>query len=139
MQENVKIKIPAGAYDGMVLKFGNGGNVGRDGVGDLYVEIEVEPSEKFERRGNDIYSEESIPVHRAVLGGDVQVDTILGEVKLRIPKGTQSGSIFRIKGKGCAVLNSENRRGDHYVRIVVDIPSRLSGKEKELWEELSKV
>ena len=139
MQESVKIKIPAGAYDGMVLKFGNGGNVGRDGVGDLYVEIEVEPSEKFERRGNDIYSEESIPVYRAVLGGDVQVDTILGEVKLRIPKGTQSGSIFRIKGKGCAVLNSENRRGDHYVRIVVDIPSRLSGKEKELWEELSKV
>jgi len=123
----------------MILKFGNGGNVGRDGVGDLYVEIEVEPSEKFERRGNDIYSEESIPVHRAVLGGDILVDTIIGEVKLKIPKGTQSGTIFRIKEKGCVVLDSENKRGDHYVRIVVDIPSRLSGEEKELWDKLSKL
>jgi len=139
MQESIKIKVPAGAYDGMVLKFGNGGNVGRDGVGDLYVEIEVEPSDKFERRGNDIYSEENIPIHKAVLGGDIQVDTILGGVKLKIPKGTQSGTIFKLKEKGCVVLNSDNRRGDHYVRIVVDIPSRLSSKERVLWEELSKV
>ncbi|MDD4382142.1 MAG: molecular chaperone DnaJ, partial [Candidatus Dojkabacteria bacterium] len=140
-QESISIKIPAGAYDGMVLRFRNGGNAGRHGTpnGDLYVEIEVEPSTIFERRGNDIYSQQDIKVYTAVLGGDIKINTILGDVKLKIPKGTQSGTIFRIKGKGCPVLNTEDKRGDHYVRINVEIPAKLNRKEKELWEEISKV
>lgn len=140
-QESIDIKIPAGAYDGMVLRFRNGGNAGRNGTpnGDLYVEIEVEPSNMFERRGNDIYSEENIKVHVAVLGEDIKIKTILEDVKLKIPKGTQSGTIFRIKGKGCPVLNEEDKRGDHYVRINVEIPTKLNKKEKDLWEEISKV
>ncbi len=140
IKEEFNIKVPAGAYDGMVLRFRGGGNVGRNGgqSGDLYVEIEVEVSKNFERRGNDIYSEISIPVYVAVLGENVSVKTIFEDVKLKIPKGTQAGTIFKLKGKGCPILNSKNSRGDHYVRVNVDIPTRITGKEKKLWEELSK-
>jgi molecular chaperone DnaJ len=138
-EERFIVKIPSGAYDGMVLRFRGGGNAGRNsGIpGDLYVEIEVEASEKYERRGNDIYSQESIPVHIAVLGDTIEVETIFKKVKLKIPKGTQPGTIFKLKGKGCPVFNEEEKRGDHYVRINVDVPTRLSRKEKKIWEELA--
>jgi len=138
-EETFTVKIPAGAYDGMVLRFRGGGNVGRnDGAaGDLYIEIEVEASEKFERRGDDIYSQESIPVHVAVLGDTIKVETIFKDVKLKIPKGTQPGTIFKIKGKGCPVFNEEDERGDHYVRVNVDVPTRISRKERKLWEQLA--
>ena len=86
-----------------------------------------------------LYSEENIKVHVAVLGEDIKIKTILEDVKLKIPKGTQSGTIFRIKVKGCPVLNEEDKRGDHYVRINVEIPTKLNKKEKDLWEEISKV
>lgn len=137
--ETVTVKIPAGAYDGMTLRFRGGGNAGRNNgtSGDLYIEIEVEASEKFERRGNDIYSQESIPVHTAVLGDTIEVETIFKAVKLKIPKGTQPGTIFKLKGKGCPVFNEEDKRGDHYVRVNVDVPTRLSKKEKKIWEELA--
>jgi molecular chaperone DnaJ len=140
-EESFSIKIPAGAYDGMILRFRGGGNTGRNNgsVGDLYIEIEVEASEKFERRGNDIYSEQAVPVYIAVLGGNIEVETITGFVKLKIPKGTQSGTIFKLKNKGCPIFNSSGDRGDQYVRVNVDIPERLSREEKQLWDELSKV
>lgn len=138
--EDMKIKIPAGAYDGMVLRFREGGNAALDGeYGDLYIELEVEPSEKFDRRGNDLYSVESIPIHTAVLGGTVEVETIDGKVKLKIPAGTQPGTIFKIKGKGAPILRKENARGDLYVKVNVDIPKRLKKEEKRLWEELSEL
>jgi len=135
--EDLKIKIPAGAYDGMVLRFREGGNAGMNGeYGDLFIEVEVEPSEKFDRRGNDLYSVESIPVHIAVLGGKIDVETIHGDVKLKIPSGTQSGTIFRIKGDGAPILRKEGSYGDLYVRVDIDIPKRLSKEEKKLWKEL---
>jgi len=136
--ENVKIRVPKGAYDGMILRFREGGNAGVSGgtFGDLYIEIEVEPSNMFDRRGNDLYSIESIPVYTAVLGGNIQVETIEGDVKLKIPKGTQSGSVFRIKGEGAPILGKENVKGDLYIRVDVMIPEKLSKKEKELWEKL---
>jgi molecular chaperone DnaJ len=136
--EKMKIKVPAGAYDGMVLRFRGGGNAGRRGgeAGDLYIEVEVEASTEFNRRGNDIYSEVEIPVYTAVLGDTIKVRTILGDVKLKIPKGTQSGTIFKIKEKGVPVLGSDDKRGDHYVRVVVDIPTKLSREEKKLWEKM---
>lgn len=137
-EENVKIKVPAGAYDGMVLRFREGGNAGMgdSAFGDLYIEIEVEPSSKFERRGNDIYSIESISVYTAVLGGEISVEKVGGVVKLKIPKGTQSGSVFRIKNEGAPVLGKSGK-GDLYVRIDVRMPQRLNREEKKLWEELS--
>lgn len=138
VEEAVNIKVPAGAYDGMVLRFRGGGNAGRNGgtAGDLYVEINVEASSKFERRGNNIYSEIEIPVYTAVLGDVVKVETIFEDVKLKIPKGTQPGAIFKLKGKGVPLFNSPKDRGDHYVRVNIEIPTRLNRREKELWENL---
>ena len=138
-REDVKIKVPAGAYDGMTLRFRGGGNAGHNGSGhgDLYVEIEVETSDIFERRGNDIYSDVSIPIPMAVLGGEVNVDTVAGNVLLKIPKGTQAGTIIRLRDKGAYILNEKGKRGDHYVRVNLDIPTRLNRREKELWEELN--
>jgi molecular chaperone DnaJ len=137
-EKKMKVKIPAGAYDGMILRFRGGGNAGRrNGIsGDLYIEIEVEPSQEFERRGSDIYSMEEIPLYTAVLGGNIQVNTIDGEVKLKIPQGTQPSTVFRIEDKGAPVLGKEGKRGDHYVKVKVEIPSRLSRKERKMWEEM---
>lgn len=137
-EQKVKIKIPKGAYDGMQLRFREGGNAGPFGSppGDLYVIVEVEPSVKFDRRGSDLYSTESIPVHTAVLGGKIAVETVEGTVNLKIPKGTQSGTIFRIKNEGAPVVGEESRRGDLYVKIEVEIPKKLSREEKRLWEEM---
>lgn len=138
--ENTKIKIPAGAYDGMVLRFREGGNAGLEGnYGDLFIEVEVEPSEKFDRRGNDLYSVESIPTHIAVLGGKIDIGTIFDTVKLKIPAGTQPGTIFRVKEQGAPILGKEGLRGDLYVRVDVNIPKRVSREEKKLWEKLSEV
>ncbi len=138
IEESITVKVPAGAYDGMTLRFRGGGNAGRNGgsVGDLYIEVEVESSSIFERRGNDIYSEVSIPVYKAVLGDTVSIKTVSEDVKLKIPKGTQPGTIFRLRLKGAPILNSEKGRGDHYVRININIPTKLSKKEKEMWEAL---
>lgn len=139
VEESLKIKIPAGAYDGMVLRFRGGGNAGKNGAmaGDLFVELEVEVSKYFERRGNDIYSEVDIPVESAVLGATLEVKSIFEEVKLKIPAGTQPGTIFKLRGKGVHVLNSKDARGDQYVRVNVVIPKRLGRREKELWKELA--
>jgi molecular chaperone DnaJ len=135
----VKIKIPKGAYDGMVLRFRESGNYSNKGnTGDLYIELEVEPHNNFERRENDIYSTESIPVYTAVLGGTISVDTVHGNVKLKIPNGTQSETIFRIKQKGAPILGRYDENGDHYVKVIVDIPKKLTREEKKLWEEFSK-
>jgi molecular chaperone DnaJ len=133
-----KIKVPAGAYDGMILRFKGGGNAGPKGTppGDLYIEVEVEPSEEFERRGNDLYSETNIPIYMGVLGGETEVNTPYGEVMLKIPKATEGGSIFRVRDKGMPVLGREDEKGDLYVKTNFEIPKRLSRKERKLWEEL---
>ncbi len=140
-RENEKIKIPAGAYDGMVLRLRGGGNAGPKGTpsGDLYIEIEVEPSREFERRGSDIYTKEGIKIHVAVLGGNIKVNTPYGKVTLKIPKGTESGSIFRIREKGVPILGKDGMKGDLYVRIELEIPKKLSRSEKKLWEELGAI
>jgi len=137
-EEEISIKIPAGAYDGMVLRFGGGGNAGRNGgsAGDLYIEINVDSSPKFERRGNNIYSEIEVPIYTVVLGDVVIVETIFEEVKLKIPKGTQPGTIFKLREKGAPLFNSPKDRGDHYVRVNILVPKRLTREEKQLWEEL---
>ena len=139
-KEDFKLKIPAGAYDAMTLRFGGGGNVPPGGgePGDLYVELMVDPHESFERRGDDIYSEVSVDVPTAVLGSTEKVQTILGEVSLKIPAGIQSGEVFKIKRKGAPVIGHPSRRGDHYVKVNVHIPEKLSKEERKIWEMLKK-
>ncbi len=136
-----KIKVPAGAYDGMILRFRGGGNAGPNGTpsGDLYIEVEVEPSVEFERRGNDIYSTMDIPIYVAVLGGNIKVNTPYGKVTLKIPKGTESGTIFKIKEKGMPMLGKPEYKGDLYVRVDLEVPRKLSKKEKKLWEQFKDI
>jgi len=136
--KSVKINIPSGAYDGMVLRYRGSGSAGKNGgtVGDLFIEISVEPHAKFSRRGNDIHTKVNIPVTMAVLGGTLNVDTVVGKVKLKISAGTQSETVLRIKGKGSPVVTHEGQRGDHYVRVIVEIPKKVSKSDKKIWEQL---
>lgn len=140
-EENAKINIPAGVRDGMTLRFRGSGSMGVNGgePGDLYVEIAVEPHEIFERRGDDIYSEVSIPIHTAVLGDEVYVDTIDGDVKLKIPSGTPAGTVFKIKQKGSLIVGKEGSRGDQYVKVDLEVPKKLSRDEKKMWQKLRDV
>ncbi len=139
--EKVIIKVPAGAYDGMVLRFRGKGNESKQGgeTGSLFIEVEVEPDDRFERREFDIYSSQKVSVPLAVLGGDIEVVTIDGNVKMKIPSGTQSGTVFRLKKNGSPILGREGEKGDHYVKIIVEIPKKLSKEQKKLFEQLGNI
>lgn len=137
--EKINIKIPAGVYDGMILRFRGKGSESKDGYesGSLFIEIEVEPDDYFERREFDIYSTQKISVPLAVLGGNIDVLTIDGNIKMKIPAGTQSGTVFRLRESGSPILGKESKRGDHYVKIIVEIPKKLSREHKKLYEHLA--
>lgn len=128
----ITVKIPAGVDTGNVMPLrGQGEHGSNDGpAGDLYVRINVAPSKKFTRKGNDIYIDAHISMSKAALGVEITVPTVDGDVKYAIPAGTQSGTKFRLKGKGVPRVNS-NIRGDQYVRVVVDIPKNLNDKQRE--------
>ena len=129
--EKLKVKIPAGVENGAVIRLAGEGEVGARGgeAGDLFVHISVEPSREFERRGADIFSTQKIALVEATLGNEIAVKTVHGEVKLKIPAGTQPGTNFKIKNYGAPKLNS-SERGDHFVKIVVEIPKNCREKKK---------
>ncbi len=128
----IKVNIPAGVDTGNVMPLRGQGNHGtNDGPpGDLYVRINVAPSKKFVRKGNDIYIDTHISMGKAALGTEITVATVDGDVKYTIPAGTQSGTLFRLKGKGVPRVNSSGR-GDQYVKVIVDIPKNLNDKQKD--------
>jgi len=136
-REHIKIKIPAGIDDSQTIKMSGLGNAGdkSGGYGDLFVKIRVRKSKKFERDGYDVYSVSEISIPQAVLGDTVKIETVHGEVNLKIPQGTQSGTKFKLSGKGISKINSSSK-GDHYVEILVKIPKKISRKEKKLFEDL---
>ncbi len=136
--EKVRVKIPAGVDNGSTIRLSGKGEAGMyaGASGDLYVHIKVTPSKKFIRNNYDIHTIVNIHLIQAVLGDDVEVETIHGKVKLKIPAGTQSGKVFKLKNYGVQKLKSDDK-GDHYVKVIVDIPSKLSRKEKELYTQLA--
>lgn len=136
--KNLKIKIPAGVEDGSRIRIPNEGEVGYKGsnFGDLYIRLRVNEDNRFKREGETIYSDLPISFYQAALGTIAEVETIDGQVKLKIPAGTQSGRVFKLKGKGVPVVNSGNR-GDHLVRVHVVTPTKLTKKEKELFKQLA--
>lgn len=135
--EEVTVDIPAGINDGQTLRIRGKGEAGRMGseAGDLYVHIRVAPDPRLVRDGNDLQAEIKVPVADAVLGTEVKVTTFEGDVKLKVPAGTQPGQILRVRGKGMPIVNS-SKRGDLFVKIAVDVPKRVSRAEKKLWEDL---
>lgn len=140
-QENqtVKIGIPAGIENGGIISVSGAGEAGEKGAGtgDLYINVHVRPHPKFSRKGLDILSEEDISFSVAALGGEITIDTVEGRLVLKIPSGTQSGEIFRIKGKGVPDVHGRGR-GNQMVKIIVRIPKKISREQKKIIEELGK-
>ena len=142
--KKLKVKIPSGIRDGAEIKFGGEGEAGPQGLppGDLYLLIRIRPHPAFTRIDDDIYILQEISFTQAALGETIEVETVdpssssgQGAVKLKIPVGTQSGTQFRLRGKGVSRLNGRGR-GDQYVRVQVTIPKKLSRAQKKLLREL---
>lgn len=128
----ITVNIPAGVDTGNVMPLRGQGEHGLKGgsPGDLYIRINVAPSKMFTRKGNDVYIDTHISMAKAALGTEITVSTVDGNVKYTIPAGTQSGTMFRLKGKGIPRVNSSGR-GDQYVKVIVDIPKSLTKAQEE--------
>jgi len=139
-QKNVtiEISIPAGIENGQTVRISGQGEAGAPGAsaGDLYVTVHVKSDPVLVRRGNDIVSEVYVPYSIMVLGGKVNVQTLDGELVVKIPAGMESGAIMRLRGKGVPHLNSSHR-GDHMLRVHVRVPKDFDRKYKKLMKELS--
>ena len=134
----LSVKIPAGVDTGSRLKLRGEGEGGASGgsPGDLYVVLQVEPHPLFIRDGLDIICEVPISFVQAALGSDIDVPTLEGKVKMKIPPGTQSGKVFRLKGKGVRDVQ-DYHQGDQHVRVVVETPTHLTPRQKELLKEFA--
>ncbi|MCS6845308.1 MAG: molecular chaperone DnaJ [Caldilineales bacterium] len=132
------ISVPAGVDDGTQIRLAGEGNQGMGGgpPGNLYVAINVQPHEIFQRRDNDILMELPINIAQAALGAEVEVPTLDGTARLTIPPGTQSGRTFRLKGKGVPFLRQRDRRGDQIVTVRVVVPTKLTPRQRKLLQEL---
>jgi molecular chaperone DnaJ len=137
-RRDIELKIPAGVEDGLRLQLAGSGEVGFGGgpSGDLYVDISLAPHQYFSRNGDELLCELEVPLHDAVLGTMVKIDTFDGEIELQIPAGSQSGDVISVKGKGFGRLR-QSGRGDLLVSIQVRIPSKLDSKQKELFRTLA--
>jgi molecular chaperone DnaJ len=136
-QRVVDAKVPPGVEDGTRIRFSGAGEVGQFGgpAGDLYVVLHVKEHPVFIREGNDLHCVVPISVSQAAMGAEVQVPTMDGQHTLKIPDGTQPGTTFRIRNKGVPVLNGHGK-GDLYVEVRVQVPTKLNKRQKELMQEL---
>ena len=137
--QDIKIEVPGGIDSGQAIRLSGQGDSGDNGApaGDLYVNITVNPETGFTREDFDLITEIKVPFTLAALGDEIKVKTIDGQVKLKIPAGTQSGKKFILRGKGVTRLKSRGR-GNQIVIVNVDVPTKLSRKQKQLIEELDK-
>lgn len=133
----INLKVPAGIEDGYSLRLSGEGKPGYKGgpKGDLYVVVHVKPHELFERRGDNILYEATISYPQAALGTKINVPTLHGDTKLKIPEGTQSGTIFRLKGKGIPHLRGWGK-GHQFVNVVVQVPTKLTRRQKKILKNL---
>jgi DnaJ-class molecular chaperone len=139
---NLDVKIPAGVDTGSRVRVAaegpGGGSGSRGDRGDLYLRVTVRPHPRFERKGDDLHADLPLPVTMAALGGEVSVPTLKGQVSMKIPPETSSGKTFRIPGYGMPRLKGGGA-GDEYVKVQIVMPTGLSPREKELFEELKKL
>ena len=135
----IEVKIPAGAKTGTKVRVaGVGPSSSPMQRSDLYLVVEVLPNNRFSVNGNDLTAEVSIDLVTAVLGGSVTVKTLSGDVVLTIPSGTQPGQKFRLTGRGMPALRANQSPGDLYVQVKVELPKKLTDKQRQLFEELKK-
>jgi molecular chaperone DnaJ len=133
--ETVKVKIPAGIDNGQSIRMSGKGEHGQGGTrGDLYVEVHVREPKDFERHGANLVSRVKIDMIDAALGAEVEIKTLEGDVTIKVPGGTQPGKILKLSGKGMPIPGT-HRHGDHLVEITIEVPHKLSHKQKQTLEE----
>ena len=138
-EEKIKITIPPGVRDRQVLRVKGKGQAGKLGGenGHLYLHVEVEPDQRFERKDDDLYNDVHIPLYTAVLGGEFTLNTLKGNFNINIPAETQTGKTLRLKGLGMPVYMKKNESGALFVKIIVDVPVHLNKEEKDLFRKLA--
>ncbi|HSQ39917.1 MAG TPA: J domain-containing protein [Anaerolineales bacterium] len=130
-----RVRIPGGVRTGSKVRVAGAGPNGLD----LYLIVQVAEDSRFERRGNDLHTSANVDVFTAILGGDADVETFDGRIKLNIPAGTQPEQVFRLAGRGMPHVRDQKDKGDLFVKIKVQIPKYLSSKQRELLDEVSKI
>ena len=129
---SVDVRIPAGVKDGSRVRAAGEGETGTQGAGsgDLYLRVRLRPHPVFERKGSDLYTKIALPVTTAVLGGEANVPTITGSVRLKIPETTQSGQVFRLKGHGMPSVGKPDDKGDLYATVEIQLPRSLTKDQR---------
>jgi curved DNA-binding protein len=137
----LRITVPAGIADGQKIKLPGKGGASMQGgqAGDLYITFVIAPDPIFTRTGNDLLVNANLDLYTAVLGGELLIDTLQGKVKMQVPAGTQPDSKARLKGKGFPVYKKEGQFGNLIVTYNVQVPKRLSERQKQLFQELQKI
>jgi molecular chaperone DnaJ len=135
--KRLEVKIPAGVRDGSRIRIAGEGGPGRAGgnKGDIYLVAKILPHKLFERKGDDLYTEVSVPLATAMLGGEVRLPTLNGSLSLKIPPETQNGKVFRMAGKGMPQLGN-NKYGNMFAKVKVVLPTNLTEEERKLFERL---
>ncbi len=134
----ISLKVPSGVDTGTSIRVRGRGEAGELGgpSGDLYVTIRLKPHKIFEQEGSDLYCEVPLSFATAALGGEIKVPTLEGKVTMKIPSGTQTDKVFRLKGKGVPSLHGHSK-GDEYVKVIIQVPTRLNEKQREILKEFA--
>jgi DnaJ-class molecular chaperone len=138
---SVDVRIPPGVKDTSRVRAAGEGETGANGgaSGDLYLRVKLKPHALFERDGNDLRTKVAVPVTTAVLGGEANVPTITGSVRLKIPETTQNGQVFRLKAHGMPLLGKSSERGDLYAAVEIQLPRAINKDQRQHWEALQKL
>jgi curved DNA-binding protein len=138
--KNIRITIPAGVENGQTIKIAGHGGPGANGgpAGDLFIKFLVADDPRFKRKGADLYNNIKLDLYTAVLGGEVTAETLTGKVKVKVAPETQNGTKVKLKGKGLPVYKKEDQFGDLYITYELQVPTNLTDKQKQLFEELAK-
>ncbi len=139
--KKIRISIPAGIENGQTIKIAGHGGQGINGGpnGDLYITFSIANHPKIKRLGNNLFTTVDLDLYKAVLGGEIILDTLNGQVKLKVKPETQNGSKVKLAGKGFPVYKDEGQFGDFYITYAINIPTNLTEKQKVLFTELSKL
>jgi molecular chaperone DnaJ len=135
--KNIEVSIPAGVDNDSQLRVRGEGEVGQGGSGDLYLFIRVQEHAVYKRHNQDLYMDVPVSFAKAALGGDTQVKTLKETVEMKVPPGTQGGKMFRLKGQGMPSVHGHDH-GDLYARVMIEVPTHLNSRQKELLEEFAK-
>jgi DnaJ-class molecular chaperone len=138
---SVDVRIPVGVKEGSRVRAAGEGEGGSSGgaSGDLYLRVKVRPHPIFDRKGSDLYAKVAVPVTTAVVGGEAQVPTITGPLRLKIPETTQNGQVFRLKGHGMPAIGKPDERGDLYATVEVQLPRSLTADQRRHYEALKEL